>query len=313
MTSQTTQVDSGLAPGTSDDVTGAVRRIRPGRIVAALLMVVLLAQFGTFLVRNERFQWGVVWEYLFDPLVLQGVRTTVLLTAICMVLGIAIGIAIAAMRMSSFGLLSSAAWGFTRFFYGVPLLVQLIFWFNLAYLVPELSIGIPFGPSFGHTSSNDVISPFTAAILGLALHEGAYMSEVVRAGLISVDPGQRDASRALGLNGRKAFRLIILPQAMRFIVPPTTNQVIGMLKGTALVSTVAVSDLLYQVSRIYDRTFQVVPLLLVACIWYFVLISVLDVGQRYIERRFERSTAGWTAKQQGEALEGAPARKAAEL
>jgi polar amino acid transport system permease protein len=284
------------APGTSDDVSGAVRRIRPWRVVVALVMLLLLAQFLNFLVRNPRFEWSVVWKYLFNQLVLDGVRTTAQLTGICMALGVAIGIAIAAARMSSFKLVSAAAWAYTRFFFGVPLLVQLIFWFNLAYLVPEISFGIPFGPSIGHSDSNDVISPYIAAVLGLALHEGAYMSEVVRAGLLSVDPGQRDAARALGLKGFKAFRLVILPQAMRFIVPPATNQVIGMLKGTALVSTVAVSDLLYQVHRIYDRTFQVVPLLLVACIWYFVLISILDVGQRYIERRFARSTAGWTAK-----------------
>lgn len=296
MTSHSVRAEPELAPGTSDDVSGATRRIRPWRIVVALVMVTLLAQFLNFLITSPRFQWRVVWRYLFDPLVLDGVVMTAQLTAICMALGIAIGIGVAAARMSTFRLLSTAAWGYTRFFFGVPLLVQLIFWFNLAYLVPELSVGIPFGPSWGHTNANDVISPFTAAVLGLALHEGAYMSEVVRAGLMSVDPGQRDAARALGLKGWKAFRLVILPQAMRFIVPPTTNQVIGMLKGTALVSTVAVTDLLYQVTRIYDRTFEVVPLLLVACIWYFVLISVLDVAQRYIERRFRRSTAGWTAK-----------------
>ena len=298
MTQNSVRAESGLAPGMSDDVSGAVRRIRPWRVVVALVMLILLAQFLNFLVRNPRFEWSVVWKYLFDGLVLEGVLMTVQLTVLCMALGILIGIAVAAARMSSFKMLSTAAWGYTRFFFGVPLLVQLIFWFNLAYLVPEVSFGIPFGPSIGHSDSNDVISPFTAAVLGLALHEGAYMSEVVRAGLLSVDPGQRDASRALGLNGWKSFRLVILPQAMRFIVPPTTNQVIGMLKGTALVSTVAVSDLLYQVTRIYDRTFQVVPLLMVACIWYFVLISILDVAQRYIERRFQRSTAGWPAKAQ---------------
>lgn len=284
------------ASGPSDDVSEAVRRIRPWRVLVGLVMLVLLGQFLTFVITNDRFEWSVVGDHLFDSLVLEGVKTTVELTALCMALGIVIGVAVAAARMSSFRLLSVAAWAYTRFFFGVPLLVQLIFWFNLAYLVPQLSIGIPFGPSFGHADANDLITPFTAAVLGLALHEGAYMSEIVRGGLLSVEPGQRDAARALGLNGWKAFRLVILPQALRFLVPPTTNQVIGMLKGTALVSTVAVSDLLYEVSRIYERTFEVVPLLLVACIWYFALISVLDVVQRYVERRLNRSAAGRAAK-----------------
>ncbi|MGY1806968.1 amino acid ABC transporter permease [Blastococcus sp. SYSU D00669] len=290
---------SGGAPAAPDDISTAQRRIRPGRIAVVVLLLVLAAQFVNFLVTNDRLRWHVVGEFLFDDLVLHGLLVTIELTAIGMVLGIAIGIAVAAARMSSFRPLSTAAWAYTRFFYGVPLLVQLIFWFNLAYLVPEISIGIPFGPSFGSWDANEIITPFTAAVLGLALHEGGYMSEVVRAGLLSVDRGQRDAASALALRGHQTFRLIVLPQALRFMIPPTVNQTIGMLKGTALVSTVAVSELLHEVQNIYNRNFEVIPLLLVACIWYFALISVLDLLQRYLERRLGRADSTPTRPTRG--------------
>lgn len=286
--------------GGPDDVARAGRRIRPGRIIVVAIMLLLVAQFGDFLVTNNRFGWSVVRGYLFNPLILQGLRTTVELTVISMTLGIIIGIAVAVTRMSSFRPASFAAWIYTRFFFGIPLLVQLIFWFNLAYLVPKLSIGVPFGPSVGSWSANRIITPFIAAVLGLALHEGAYMSEVIRAGLLAVDRGQRDAARSLGLSPFSTLRRILLPQALRFIVPPTTNQVIGMLKGTALVSAVGVADLTGQVENIYNINLQVIPLLLVACIWYFVLVSVLDVVQRYTERRFSRADSGRVTRGQQE-------------
>jgi polar amino acid transport system permease protein len=285
------QLENGRsAPVVVDDVSTAGRRIRPLRIVAVALMVLLGAQLLNFLVYNKKFGWPVVKHYLFNSLVLHGVKIMLELTVISMFLGILIGVAIAAARMSTFGPFRFLAWGYTRFFFGIPLLVQLLFWFNLAYLVPHISLGIPFGPSWGDWNANKLIAPFTAAVLGLALHEGAYMSEVVRAGLLSVERGQRDAARSLGLHGFKAFRLITLPQAMRFIVPPTVNQCIGVLKATALVSTVGVTDLLTEVKNIYNRTFDVIPMLVVACIWYFVAISVLDIGQRLLERRFARSS-----------------------
>jgi polar amino acid transport system permease protein len=292
------QLRVGIPPvaGRGDDVADAVRRIRPSRIVLLVVIAILAAQFVTFLVTNKRFGWSVVRHYLFNHLILQGLLTTIELTAISMTLGILIGIAVAVARLSTFRPVSTLAWLYTRFFFGVPLLVQLIFWFNLAYLVPKLSIGLPFGPSYGDWSANQIITPFIAAVLGLALHEGGYMSEVIRAGLMSVDRGQRDAARTLGLSSFQTLRRILLPQALRFIVPPTTNQVIGMLKGSALVSAVGVADLTGQVENIYNINFQIVPLLLVACIWYFVLISILDVVQRYTERRFARADAGSIAR-----------------
>ena len=205
-TSAPADVDRGQAPPrTVDDVASAVPRIRVGRIVFTVIALLFAAQFAYFLVGNPKFGWDIVGDYLFNPLVMDGLKMTLLLTAISMVLGTIIGIAVAAARTSDYRVARMLAWGYTRFFFGVPLLVQLIFWFNLAYLVPKLSIGIPFGPHWGSWSANDLIKPVVAAILGLALHEGAYMSEVVRAGILSVDKGQRDASRSLDYKVSRHF------------------------------------------------------------------------------------------------------------
>jgi polar amino acid transport system permease protein len=173
-------------------------------------------------------------------------------------------------------------------FRGIPPLVQLIFWYNLAFLVPNLSIGIPFGPTFGSWSANDIITPLTAALIGLTLHEAAYMSEIVRAGILAVDQGQRDAARAMGFTSRQAFFKVVLPQAMRVIIPPTGSQFISLLKGTSLVSVIAMTDLLHSVQVIYNRTYEVVPMLIVACIWYLTVVTILSIGQKRLERHFGR-------------------------
>jgi ABC-type amino acid transport system permease subunit len=172
------------------------------------------------------------------------------------------------------------------FFRGTPVLVQLIFWFNLAILIPVVTIGVPFGPTFFKGSANDLITPYTAALLGLGLNEAAYMAEIVRAGILSIDAGQPEAARALGMTPAKILRRIVLPQAIRVIIPPTGNETIGMLKATSLVSVISLSDLLYSVQTISSRTFQVIPLLLVACIWYLLLTSLLSLVQDWIESRF---------------------------
>lgn len=169
------------------------------------------------------------------------------------------------------------------------MLVQLIFWYNFAALYPVYWVGIPFtGVTFAEGSFNDLVTPYTAAILGLGLNEGAYMAEIVRAGLDSVDKGQRDAAKALGLKPWQTMRLIVLPQAMRFIVPPTGNQTIGMLKGTSIVSIVALWDLLYSVQTIYSRTYQTIPMLIVASLWYLVATTILTMVQSRIERHYNR-------------------------
>jgi polar amino acid transport system permease protein len=195
----------------------------------------------------------------------------------------------AVMRLSPIRVLSSTAWAYTWFFRGTPLLVQVIFWYNLAALFPRIELGIPLiGPVFWSGDANVVITPFVAALLALALNEGAYMSEIVRGGIVSVDQGQHEAAVALGMRSGRAMRRIILPQAMRMIVPPTGNQVISMLKSTALVSVTSTADLLYTSQLIYNQTFQTIPLLIVASIWYLIVTSVLSGIQYYIERYYAR-------------------------
>jgi polar amino acid transport system permease protein len=195
------------------------------------------------------------------------------------------------MRLSPNPLLSNVAYGYIWFFRGTPVLVQLIFWFNLAVLVPNISLGIPFGPTFVSWDTNSVITPFVAALLGLGLNEAAYMAEISRAGIQSVDEGQVEASSALGMSRAQTMRRIVLPQAMRVIIPPTGNEVISMLKTTSLVSVVAMPELFYNTQQIYARTYQTIPLLIVASIWYLILTSVLTTGQFYIERHYGRGSS----------------------
>jgi polar amino acid transport system permease protein len=167
-------------------------------------------------------------------------------------------------------------------------MVQLLFWFFMAALIPKLVLGIPFGPSFFEISTNHLISPFTAALLGLALNEGAYMGEIVRSGIRAIPVGQTEAAKAIGMSRLQTMRRVILPQAMRVIIPPTGNETIGMLKYTSLVIVIGYSELLTSVSIIYSRTFQTIPLLIVAALWYLAVTAVLSVGQYYVERHFER-------------------------
>ena len=216
---------------------------------------------------------------------------TLQLTALVMLIGTVLGIVVALMRLSDDPLLTFCSHAFVWFFRGTPVLVQLVFWYNLASLFPEISIGIPFGgPKLYAVSATVAISSFTAALLGLGLNEAAYMAEIIRAGLLSVDPGQSEASKALGHRPWQTFRVVVLPQAMKAIVPPTGNQVIGMLKYTSIASVVALHELMHSVESIYSRTFETIPLLIVAALWYLILVSILSVVQHFIERRYAR---GW--------------------
>jgi polar amino acid transport system permease protein len=271
-----------------DDVAGARGRFRPLRWLFVLVLAVLAAQLIVFLAGNSRFQWDVVAKYLFEKSVLAGLGTTVLLAVAAMVLGSLAGGVVAAMQLSGFAPARWVATLWVGLFRGIPPLVQLIFWFNLAYLLPKLSIGIPFGPVFGSWDANTVITPLTAAVIGLSLVESAYLAEIFRAGVSSVDPGQRDAARAMGYPPGQTLLRIVLPQAMRVIIPPAGSQFINVLKGTALVSVIAMSDLLHSVQAIYNRTYEIVPMLLVACFWYLVVVTALTAGQRRLERRFSR-------------------------
>lgn len=264
-------------------------RMHPGWWVLVIFVVLCVVSLVEMLLTNQNLQWPVVREYLFDSRILQGVLMTIWLTVLAMLFGILLGIITAVMRLSPIKILSSVAWAYTWFFRGTPLLVQIIFWYNIAALFPTVSIGIPiFGPVFWSADSNNVITPFIAVILALSLNEGAYMSEIVRGGIISVDHGQVEAGSALGMRSSRVMRRIVLPQAMRVIIPPTGNQVIGMLKSTSLVSVASIAELLYSTQQIYAQNFQTIPLLIVASLWYLVLTSVLMTVQYYIERRYAR-------------------------
>ncbi len=278
--------DGGARP---EDIRAVPVR-RPGRWIAAAIVLVIAAALVRSVVTNPRFEWNVVGSYLFDPRILHGVVITIQLTVIAMVIGITLGVLLAVMRLSPNPLVSGASWLYIWFFRGTPLLVQLLFWYNIAALYPKIGLGIPFGPSFIHADANTLITPFTAAILGLGLNEGAYMAEIVRAGMISVDEGQADAAQSLGMTRLQTLRRIVLPQAMRVIIPPTGNETISMLKSSSLVSVIVVTELLYAAQLIYSVNFKTIQLLIVASCWYILLTSVLYVGQHYIERYYGRST-----------------------
>ena len=263
----------------------------PLRWAAAAVVVLLGLLAAQSVATNERFEWEVAGSYFFSPRILDGLVMTLQLTVISMTIGIALGTLLAVMRISPNPLISAAASAYIWFFRGVPILVQLLFWFNLAALYPVLTLGVPFGPTLASFSANTYITPMVAAILGLSLAEGAYMAEIVRAGLVSVGHGQTEAAQALGLRRSLALRLIILPQAMRAIIPPTGNEVISMLKTTSIVSVIAVSELLYSVQLIYAVNYKTIPLLMVASIWYLIFTSALTVVQYYVERRFSRGAA----------------------
>ncbi|MGI5219648.1 amino acid ABC transporter permease [Nocardia sp. CA-290969] len=300
MTASLTERPSATVTAAADDVSAARPRLRPLRWIVSVILLVLAAQLVNFVVTNERFGWDIVWGYLFYPTVLKGLAMSVFITVVGMVVGSLLGVAIAAGQNSDFWPVRLVCQGYVGIFRGIPPLVQLIFWFNLAYLLPQVSIGIPFGPTFASWSSTELISPLTAALIGLSLHEAAYMSEIIRSGIGAVDAGQRDAAMAMGFSRWRTFSRIILPQAMRVIVPPTGNQFISLLKGTSLVSVIAMTDLLFSVQLIYNRTYQVVPLLIVACLWYLAVVTLLTFFQRRLERRYgrgerrdERTGSGW--------------------
>jgi len=271
------------------DVANAHTPFPKGRVAAWVVTLAIAAYWAWSIAHNENFGWHVVGQYFFDPVVISGLYVSLGLTVVAMALGIAFGLLLAIARMSKDTLASTLASLFIWFFRGTPLLVQLIFWYNLSTLFPTLSIGIPFGPTFVSWDTNSVISPMTAAIAGLALNEAAYMAEIIRGGLLSVDRGQFETAEAFGMTRIRALRRIIIPQAMRSIVPPTGNQLISMIKATSLVSVIAMADLLYSVQSIYNRTFEVIPMLLVAVIWYLLITSVLNIGQSYIERYYSRA------------------------
>jgi len=261
-----------------------IHRPNYGRWTVDALVVLFVVGLVWASLTNPNFQWDVVGNYLFHPSILIGLWVTIRLTIITMVLGVVIGIFFAMMMLSHDRFLSGFAAAYIWLFRGTPLLVQLIFWFNISALYPQINIGIPGGPYLTSFSGN-AITPFMAAVLGLALHEGAYMAEIVRGGVLAVGRGQSQAAIALGMTRLQAFGRITLPQALRIIVPATGNQVILMLKTTSLVSVIALPELLYSAQNIYARTFEVIPLLIVASLWYLFICSILSVFQYFLERK----------------------------
>lgn len=276
---------------------------RPSVWIWAAIVLVLFAMLVHGLLTNPNYRWDVVAEYLFDARVLSAVGWTLILTVAAMALGILLAVTTAIMRMGTNPILRGVAYVYIWFFRGTPIYTQLVFWGLVAVLYPRLSLGIPFGPEFFVFNTQDVINATVAAILGLGLNEGAYLSEIVRGGLNSVDKGQWEASTALGMKRSTTLRRIVIPQAMRVIVPPTGNETISMLKTTSLVLAVPFSlELTFVTNAIGNKTFLPVPLLIVAAIWYLFITSVLMVGQakleRYYGRGFDDTQAG-TGKVKG--------------
>jgi polar amino acid transport system permease protein len=266
-----------------------VRLKHPGRWVAAAVLLVLAAMFVHFLATSPKLRLDLVIGYLFEKSVLRGLLMTVELTAVAMRVGLVLGTALAMRRLSENPLLRGTAAGYVAVFRGTPILVQLLFWFFLGTVLPQVSLGIPFGPEFVTVSTNVLISQFTAAILGLGLNEAAYMAEIVRAGIGSVDPGQTEAAHALSMTPWVTYRRVVLPQAARVIVPPAANDTISMLKLTSLCLVIGLPELTTTVQLIYGRNFQQIPLLIVASIWYLVLTTLLTMVQSRLERYVGRS------------------------
>jgi polar amino acid transport system permease protein len=263
-----------------------------GRWVASAVVLLLVAVIVYSVVNNSRFQWGVVGDFLFDPRIVRGARVTLELTFLSMAIGIVLGVVLAVMRLSPNPLVVGLSSFYIWFFRGTPVLVQILFWQFVGALYPKLSIGIPFGgPVFASANANHLITPFVAGLLGLGLNEGAYMAEIVRAGILSVDEGQTEAAQSLGMRRILTLRRIVLPQAMRVIIPPTGNETISMLKTSSLVSVIAYPELLYSAQLIYSVNFKTIPLLIVVAIWYLLFTSVLSIGQYYIERHYARGTS----------------------
>ncbi|MFF5634364.1 amino acid ABC transporter permease [Streptomyces sp. NPDC012825] len=255
-----------------------------GRWVSAVVVVVLLGWL-VYAFSQGNIIWDTVWDKVFDPSIISGLWNTILISVASMALGLVLGVLFAVMRLSKNPVTGAVAWLYIWFFRGTPVYVQLLVWFNLSLIFQYIDLG----PIYKNETV-DVMTPFMVALLGLGLNEGAYMAEIVRAGIQSVDEGQTEAAHALGMSQTKTMGRIVLPQAMRVIVPPTGNEFINMLKTSSLVSAVQYTELLRASSNIGNTAGAVMEMLFVASIWYLALTSVFSVGQYYLERRFSRGS-----------------------
>jgi polar amino acid transport system permease protein len=271
----------------------------PGRWASAVVIVGVIVLALQSVITNPNFRWDIVGTYILDVKVVQGVGWTLLLTVASMAIAIVLAILLAVMRQSDNPIFRWSSWVWVWFFRGTPVYTQLLFWGLVAVLYPKISAGVPFGPELFSIDTSTIITALVAAILGLGLNESAYLAEIFRAGLKSVDRGQTEAAEALGMSGAKIMWRIVLPQAMRIIVPPTGNETIGMLKTTSLVLAVPFTlDLTFATNALANRIYLPVPLLIVAAIWYLVITSLLMVGQHYIEAYYGKGV---------DANQGAPA------
>ncbi|MFF3749584.1 amino acid ABC transporter permease [Streptomyces sp. NPDC002018] len=272
------------APASPPDLIRAVPVRHYGRWVSGVVVVLLLVALA-YAFSQGNIQWSAVSDTLFDSSVLTGAGRTLLISVLAMVLGVVLGVVLAVMRLSKNPVTSWVSWLYIWFFRGTPVYVQLLLWFNLALIFPILNI-----PFIYKDEMTDVMTPFMCALLGLGLNEAAYMAEICRAGIQSVDEGQTEASHALGMTQAKTMRRIVLPQALRVIIPPTGNEFINMLKTSSLVYAVTYNELLRSTSQIGSTSYAVMEMLFVASIWYIVMTSVFSVGQYYLERRFARGS-----------------------
>jgi polar amino acid transport system permease protein len=282
---------SARAAARSPEAIKAIPLRHPWRWVGAVLVLVAAASALYTFATAPGLNWSAVGQFFFFPAIMRGILLTLALTVIAMAIGVSLGVLLAVMRLSVNPVVSTVSWFYIWFFRGTPVLVQIFFWYNLALILPHITIGIPFTHIAWIGTTNQIDTPFLAAILGLGLNEAAYMSEIVRAGIISVDQGQTEAAQALGMTRTRVMRRIVLPQAMRVILPPTGNETISMLKTSSLASIATVGELFYAQGQISNANFDIVELLVVASIWYLLMTSILTFGQYYLERYFARGSA----------------------
>ncbi|MCA1712663.1 MAG: amino acid ABC transporter permease [Actinobacteria bacterium] len=264
----------------------------PGRVVGGAVVLILLGLLGLKLGTLDKINYPSITAYLFQRSIVEGVITTVELAVLSQLIGTVLGTLLATMRMSPNPVLSSVSWLYIWFFRGTPLIVQILFWYNgLLYLLPRsITITLLPGVTLFNGLTADLLTIFVAATLALALNEAAYMAEIVRGGILAVDSGQQEAAAALGMTSGQTLRRVVLPQAMRVIIPPTGNELISMLKNTSLVVVIGQTELLGRTTAIYSQSGEVFELLVMASIWYLALTSVSYVGQYYLERRFARGS-----------------------
>ena len=261
----------------------------PGRIVLAVVVGLLVAAVLFSFVTNPRWEWGVVGQWLLAESILRGLAETLRLTVMAGVLGFGLGLVLALMRLSESRVISGVSWAFSWIFRSTPLLVQLLLWYNLGYLYERVTLSIPLTEiTVVDARTSDLMTPMLAAIMGLGLHQAAYAAELIRGGILSVDQGQLEAAGALGIPARDRSLRIVLPQAMRAILPTAFNEIIGLVKGTSIVYVLAHAELFFTVQLIYGRTQEVLPMLLVATVWYVVITTLLSIAQYYIERHYSQ-------------------------